>query len=137
MPNCIGDMGRVKSAKYLARRQQRSSTVLMLAKQSEHAAVLIAVRRTLKHVQDLAESLREVAKVDPDIQQRYLDTLRELRAQREQYMDLIGVPKRPADRGPMSGKGGMSPVFDADLVSLDANGLPDGLEPSAEPAQPA
>jgi len=131
MATRIGEYAPVDEAKYMERRKERATRVLNVSKEVERVKCLLTVRTTLKRLgrlaDDLYQSAPEGCSLGAEHEERLLAILRESRAHRDQYMDLIGVPKRPADRGPVNGKGRMSPVFDADLVNIEANGLPDGL----------
>ncbi len=138
MATRIGEYAPVNEAKYMERRKERATRVLRVSKEVERVKCLLSVRTTLKRLGKLADDLYHSApegcSLGAEHEERLLAILRESRAHRDQYLDIIGVPKRPADRGPMTGKGQMAPVFDADLVVPGENGLPDGLtEPCPQP----
>jgi len=129
-------------SKRLQHRQQRAQEIVNLSPVVKRAEGIVSVETAIHQAQKQADELLQMLNLtaaDSESAIGLRAEWREIQASilkmRDQMIDLIGIPKRPADLTGRKGRGSQAPPVDAQVVSdgpgNEANGLSGGLD--AEP----
>lgn len=128
--------------KGLQGKTQRAQEIVNLSPVIKRAEGIVAVEHAIRQAQEHADEMFATIKLcDPtsdeakEMRAEWRDIQASILKMRDQMIDLIGIPKRPADLTGRKGRGSQAPPVDAQVVSdhpgSDQNGLSNGLD--AEP----